>query len=237
MNLRPFRPLRGRKGPKEPLRDSLATKFRPKGRRTNTRDGTLPTHSASRALHRPNLSVAILAQALRDCAILIRRDLDMEDDEEQADRDGFKGSPDVLFEVLKPFVEAGGPSFCSYTCDAATLSGATLVHGEDGVSGHHKLLEALYQVQPNLSFPRITVTKALQLLHKEFERNPRWAMNKAGNRPSTLHRPRPDTPFGLPGCTDRLQPLAAEAMQGPWSDQDAFVIFAAKGCNRSVKAG
>jgi hypothetical protein len=85
------------------------------------------------------------------------------EDSDAASRNTFTGNADDLAEA---FVEvAGSLAFCTYPDETALVSKAAL-HIESALA-HSELLQALHNVQANLSFPKSTLEAALGLIvHK-----------------------------------------------------------------------
>ena len=102
-------------------------------------------------------------------------------DDERRSRDTCASAAGLLEAVL-PFALEKGPSWCRYECEAKLVAKASLVKtGEKGVEGHHKLLAALRQVQPNLSFTSSAVKHVCKQLfsHENLKTDERFKMTEA----------------------------------------------------------
>jgi len=88
------------------------------------------------------------------------------DDEESLGRPRFTGTVEELEAVMMPFAETD-VAFCKYSDESKNVKDAKLVHGRRGVEGHTDLLQALYNIQPNLCFSKAVMEQALQLMLKK----------------------------------------------------------------------
>jgi hypothetical protein len=88
------------------------------------------------------------------------------DDEESLGRPRFTGTVEELEAVMMSFAETD-VAFCKYSDESKNVKDAKLVHGRRGVEGHTELLQALYNIQPNLCFSKAVMEQALQLMLKK----------------------------------------------------------------------
>ena len=70
-----------------------------------------------------------------------------------------------LLPVLLEFAREHGPNFCTWDNENEKSNSSKLIHGENGVEGHHKLLGCLHKLTENLSFQRLMVLNVLQNIH------------------------------------------------------------------------
>ena len=88
------------------------------------------------------------------------------DDEESLGRPRFTGTVGELEAVMMPFAETD-VAFCKYSDESKNVKDAKIVHGPRGIEGHIDLLQALYNIQPNLCFSKAVMEQALQLMLKK----------------------------------------------------------------------
>ena len=96
------------------------------------------------------------------------------DDEESLGRPRFTGTVEELEAVMMPFAETD-IAFCKYSDESKNVKDAKLVHGRRGVEGHIDLLQALYNIQPNLCFSKVVMEQALQVMLKKGAK--RWKLS------------------------------------------------------------
>ena len=96
------------------------------------------------------------------------------DDEESLGRPRFTGTVEELEAVMMPFAETD-IAFCKYSDESKNVKDAKLVHGTRGVEGHTALLQALYNIQPNLCFSKVVMVQALQLMLKKAAK--KWKLS------------------------------------------------------------
>ena len=106
-----------------------------------------------------------------------------EESEVEQTRDTCSNAEELLKAFL-PLAMAKGLSFCRYADEQQLTAKAKLVHGAKGVEGHHELLLALKRIQPNLSFTKLAVHKALELLLQEesIQKDIRFKMTEDDKR-------------------------------------------------------
>ena len=100
----------------------------------------------------------------------------------ESPRDHYSGALEPLADVFGLF--ASSPSVCKYDGESATTSKAKLVkEGTHGIPGSHELLAQLQKLQPNLSFTKMQVKLALELVFQRLldedatnpDKRKRWA--------------------------------------------------------------
>ena len=89
-----------------------------------------------------------------------RGSVDQLDGDGPAARSVFAGDASDIADDLKEF--ATGVSFCTYPDESPVVTKAKLT--PEAVAPHHDILIALQQLQPNLSFPKLTLESAMRLI-------------------------------------------------------------------------
>ena len=96
-----------------------------------------------------------------------------DEDEDSSAPQRFDGNAVELVAVMMPFADADC-AFCKYADESKNVKDAKVVHGDRGVEGHRDLLQALYGIQPNLSFSKGVMEGALEMMIKKTAK--KWRM-------------------------------------------------------------
>jgi hypothetical protein len=110
------------------------------------------------------------------------------DDEDSLGRPTrFTGTVDELEAAMMPLAELHC-AFCTYSDESKSVKDAKVVHGVRGVEGHSELLQALYSIQPNLSFSKGLMEGALELMLKKSAKKWRMTIPEQADWMTTMTR-------------------------------------------------